>query len=142
MDQYISVRDRLREYKNYAETMELLKVQIDELESRITHINSTSIIAKPEEGGIKIHLQDYVSKLADMKDEYERRYENSLKLFWDVRDLIEKLNDAIEKQILFKYYCSEKRTNLYRISKELNYSYDWVRHKHKNAIRHLEELER
>ena len=140
MDEFIGVGDRLKQYRNCSEELELLKLQIEELERRVQTINSTSIIGKPEEGGIKMYLNNYVSELADLKDEYDRRYAIGLGKMLEVKDFIDKLEDALEKRILFRYYCSETKIGLRRIAREFNYSYDYIREKHSSALKHLKEL--
>lgn len=141
MNEFIGVGDRLKQYRNYSEELELLKLQIEEMERRVQTINSTSIIGKPEEGGIKKYLNDYVSELADLKTEYERRYAAGLGKMLDVRDYIDQLSDALEKRILFRYYCSETKIGLRKIAREFNYSYDYIREKHCSALKHLKELQ-
>lgn len=140
MNEFIGVGDRLKQYRNCTEELELLKLQIDELERRVQTINSTSIIGKPEEGGIKMYLNNYVSELADLKDEYDRRYASGLGKMLEVKDFIDQLDDALEKRILFRYYCSETKVGLRRIAREFNYSYDYIREKHSKALKHLKEL--
>lgn len=140
MNEFIGVGDRLKQYRNCTEELELLKLQIDELERRVQTIHSTSIIGKPEEGGIKMYLNNYVSELADLKDEYDRRYASGLGKMLDVKDFIDQLDDALEKRILFRYYCSETKVGLRRIAREFNYSYDYIREKHSKALKHLKEL--
>lgn len=140
MNEFIGVGDRLKQYRNCTEELELLKLQIDELERRVQTINSTSIIGKPEEGGIKMYLNNYVSELADLKDEYDRRYASGLGKMLEVKDFIDQLDDALEKRILFRYYCSETKVGLRKIAREFNYSYDYIREKHSKALKHLKEL--
>ena len=140
MNEFIGVGDRLKQYRNCTEELELLKLQIDELERRVQTINSTSVIGKPEEGGIKMYLNNYVSELADLKDEYDRRYASGLGKMLEVKDFIDQLDDALEKRILFRYYCSETKVGLRRIAREFNYSYDYIREKHSKALKHLKEL--
>ena len=140
MDNFLEIRDELKQYRNYSEELELLKLQIEELEHRVTTINSTSIIGKPEEGGIKMYLNDYVAELTDLKDEYDRRYALGLKKMLDVKDLIDLLPDPLEKRILFRYYCSEKKVSLFRISREFSYSPDHIKRKHGQALAHLKEI--
>lgn len=139
---FSEVRNRLKAYRNCSEELELLKLQIDELEYRVQTINSTSIIGKPDEGGVKMYLQDYISKLADLKLEYEKRYTQGLGKMLEVKDLIDNLEDPLERRILFRYYCSEKKISLFKISREFNYSPDHIKRKHGQAIAHLKELAR
>ena len=120
MNEFIGVGDRLKQYRNCTEELELLKLQIDELERRVQTINSTSVIGKPEEGGIKMYLNNYVSELADLKDEYDRRYASGLGKMLEVKDFIDQLDDALEKRILFRYYCSETKVGLRRIARDIN----------------------
>ena len=141
MNEFIGVGDRLKQYRNCTEELELLKLQIDELERRVETINSTSIIGKPEEGGIKKYLNNYISELTDLKDEYDRRYALGLGKMLDVKDFIDQLDDALEKRILFRYYCSENKVGLRKIAREFNYSYDYIREKHSTALKHLKELQ-
>ena len=140
MDNFLEIRDELKQYRNCSEELELLKLQIEELEHRVTTINSTSIIGKPEEGGIKMYLNNYVAELADLKDEYDRRYALGLKKMLEVKDLIDTLPDPLEKRILFRYYCSEKKVSLFRISREFSYSPDHIKRKHGQALAHLKEI--
>lgn len=140
MDNFLEIRDKLKQYRNCSEELELLKLQIEEIEHRVTTINSTSIIGKPEEGGIKMYLNNYVAELADLKDEYDRRYALGLKKMLEVKDLINTLTDPLEKRILFRYYCSEKKVSLFRISREFSYSPDHIKRVHSHALRHLREL--
>lgn len=140
MNEFIGVGDRLKQYRNCTEELELLKLQIDELERRVQTINSTSVIGKPEEGGIKMYLNNYISELADLKDEYDRRYASGLGKMLEVKDFIDQLDDALEKRILFRYYCSETKVGLRKIAREFNYSYDYIREKHSKALKHLKEL--
>ena len=140
MEKFADVKNRLKQYRNCAEELELLKLQIDELEYRVTTINSTSIIGKPDEGGVKMYLQDYISNLADLKDKYDKRYTDSLGKMLEVKDYIDRLDNVLEKRILFRYYCSEKKVSLRKISKELSYSLDHIKHTHSSAIKNLREL--
>lgn len=139
-DNFSEVRNKLKQYRNCAEELELLKLQIDELQYRVENINSTSIIGKPDEGGAKMYLHNYISQLEDLKLEYDKRYAIGLRKMLEVKDFIDKLNDPLEKRILFRYYCSEKKISLFKISREFNYSPDHIKRKHGQAIAHLKEL--
>lgn len=140
MEKFADVKNKLKQYRNCVEELELLKLQIEELEYRVESINSTSIIGKPDEGGVKMYLQDYISKLADLKLEYEHRYAQGFGKMLEVKDYIDNLDDPLEKRILFRYYCSERKVNLFKISREFNYSLPHIKRKHAQAIAHLKEL--
>lgn len=139
-DNFSEVKNKLKQYRNCVEELELLKLQIEELQYRVESINSTSIIGKPDEGGVKMYLQDYISKLADLKLEYDQRYAQGFGKMLEVKDYIDNLNDPLEKRILFRYYCSERKVNLFKISREFNYSLPHIKRKHAQAIAHLKEL--
>lgn len=139
-DNFSEVKNKLKQYRNCVEELELLKLQIEELQYRVESINSTSIIGKPDEGGVKMYLQDYISKLEDLKLEYDQRYAQGFGKMLEVKDYIDNLNDPLEKRILFRYYCSERKVNLFKISREFNYSLPHIKRKHAQAIAHLKEL--
>lgn len=140
MDEYIDIKDKLMMYRYYKDELDFLKSQIEEMERRITGINSTSVIQMDDGNGIKKYLNDYVSELVDMKKEYERRYIESLKKWKDVRDFINQLKDPLERRILFAYYCDCGRTSLFSISKKWNYSREYLQNKHSSALRHLRQI--
>ena len=142
MQKVSNTKTKLKQYRNYCEELDLLKQQVDELDDKLKRVNSTSIIGKPEEGGLRMYMNNYISDLADMKDEYERRYITSLRKFTEVRDLIDLLSDPLERKILYNYYCCEKKKTLYQISRELHYTPEYVRAKHTEALKKLEGLDR
>lgn len=138
MDKYLDVKDMLMSYRVYKDDLDFINQQIKEMEEQITTINSTSIIKMDDVNGMKMYMKDYVNKIADLKIEYERRYTESLKKWMDVRNIIDKLKDPLERRILFAYYCGFKRTNLYKISREWNYSTSHIKNKHREALSKLQ----
>ena len=141
MDKFEDVKNKLKQYRNCEDELGLLKLQIEELEHRITTVNSTSILGKPDNGGEKMYLQDYAIKLADLKDEYRRRYTEAFDRMLYVKDYRDKLDNMLEKRVLFRYYCSEKKVSLSKISREFSYSPDHIKRVHSHALKHLRELE-
>ena len=140
MDKFEDVKNKLKQYRNCEDELGLLKLQIEELEHRITTVNSTSVIGKPDNGGEPMYLKDYVNKLEDLKNEYVRRYMEAFDKMLDVKDYINQLDNMLERRLLFRYYCSEKKVSLTKISRELSYSPDHIKRVHSHALRHLREL--
>lgn len=133
------IRYRLSDYRNYSRELNMLKIRIQELERIITNVRSTSILGMPDEGGVKKYLQDSISELEDLRLEYDRRYKIGLVKLLEVKDIIDTLDDSLERTILFIYYCGDEKKSLFRIAKELHYSHDYIRKKHGKAITTLEK---
>lgn len=87
----------------------------------------------------KDYLTQY-QKLREMLDTCEMEDEEkalALKKMREIKNTINKLNKPMSSILLGKYIGGK---SLKKVSREIGYNYDYVRHKHRDALKRIEKF--
>ena len=109
--------------------------QIDDLRDRLTSINSP-MNEKVQSNLNPDKFTDTISKIIDLEKEINNDIDNLIDLKCVARKVIERLDNDIEKIILYKRYFENKTFE--QISVELNYSWRRIHQFHGDALKKLE----
>ena len=109
--------------------------QIDDLRDRLTSINSP-MNEKVQSSLNPDKFTDTISKIIDLEKEINNDIDNLIDLKCVARKVIERLDNDIEKIILYKRYFENKTFE--QISVELNYSWRRIHQFHGDALKKLE----
>lgn len=82
-------------------------------------------------------LPDLIAKLIKLEEATEQKRTEYEVIRLLIISQINAMEDILDKRILYSRYVEGK--NLYSISKQFGYSYDWIRHRHGRALQKFEE---
>ena len=77
-----------------------------------------------------------INKIADLQAEINKKIDVLVDTKNIIIQQIQSVDNSIYADILYKRYVECKK--LEQIAVEMNYSYDWVRHKHGKALKYFE----
>ena len=113
--------------------------QIKELRCRLTSISSPmGNTERVQSSKNPDKFSDAISKIIELENEINGDIDKLIDLKREARRLIEKLDDNVEKTILYKRYFENKTFE--QISVEINYSWRRVHQFHGDALQKLERL--
>lgn len=113
--------------------------QVTELRSRLTSVSSPTMEEKVKSS----HDHDYfvintISKINELENEINRDIDNLIDLKREARQLIEKLDDNVEKLVLYKRYFNNE--SFEQISVEMNYSWRHIHRLHSEALKNFDKI--
>lgn len=113
--------------------------QIKELRCRLTSISSPlGNMERVQSSKNPDKFSDTISKIIELENEINCDIDKLVDLKREARQLIEMLDDNVEKTILYKRYFENKTFE--QISVEINYSWRRVHQFHGDALQKLERL--
>ena len=111
--------------------------QIKSLRDRLTSI-SCPMGEKVQSTKEPDKFIDPVSNIIELENEINEDIDKLVSLKREARRLIERLNNDVEKIVLYKYYFEGKTFE--QVSVEMNYSWRRVNQIHSDALKNLERL--
>lgn len=111
--------------------------QIKSLRDRLTSI-SCPMGEKVQSTKDPDKFTDPVSNIIELENEINEDIDKLVNLKREARRLIERLNNDVEKIVLYKYYFEGKTFE--QVSVEMNYSWRRVNQIHSDALKNLERL--
>lgn len=111
---------------------------IQELRSRIVSIGSPNLGDKVQSSLDPDKFTNTISKIIELENEINTDIDTLVDLKREARQLIEKLDDNVEKLILYKRYFENKTFE--QISVELNYSWRHIHRLHSSALQNFAKI--
>ena len=111
---------------------------IQELRSRIVSIGSPNLGDKVQSSLDPDKFTNTISKIIELENEINADIDTLVDLKREARQLIEKLDDNVEKLILYKRYFENKTFE--QISVELNYSWRHIHRLHSSALQNFAKI--
>ena len=136
----------MNEARKYLNRARIVSALINEKEIEIVKLQAMiegGAISFESDGSTKSSVDNgrnerMIIQLTMLKDELEEQQKNSLELKSEIMATIDKLENANYISVLYGRYIHFK--SFYEISEDMNYSVDWVKTLHRNALNEVEEI--
>lgn len=130
--------------KEYLGQLRVIRANIKDLTEQVLYLETrlTSITTSASKDRVQTTPEQdaFASRIADLVDK-KNECQELVDLYEDLRHRIiiriVKLGNETYSQVLKERYVNDK--SMIQIATELNYSYDWTRHLHKDALAAFEK---
>jgi len=135
-----NVSDSNSEKKQYLEQYQEIKSELSRLDYKIKELRSLKLFPAVFYDGMprgtqKSDLSDYVAKLDELVNEYNKLRYHRLLLFEKICSDIEHQEDELERQVLFERYIKCKKWEM--ICSDMGYSWQHIHRIHTKAIKNF-----
>lgn len=134
----MTAKEYLQQLYRLKERVERQKDKLATLKSMLTSIRSPvtsdeKVIGENTSGA---SFEKIVEKIEENEIELNNLIDNFLYMHDKITGELEELNNNTHEELLYKKYVQFK--SLETIAKEMNYSYNWIRHSHGYALLEFE----
>ena len=136
---YLTTKEELSQYKFILKRVNETLQEYEEYKLRAEKM--TAIISDNPSHSNKVSdkVGDNASKMADLEKEYQNKWLDAERMRLDLVDNINKIDEPY-RTLLMARYIQDK--TLEQISVDMNYSYEYIRHLHGEALQKYEERQK
>lgn len=131
----MNVKDYLNKIRTVDALIDCKCDQIAKLRARLLNVTATTEGERVQTSKTDDKFADTIAKIVDLENEINRDIDRLVDLKCEARKLIEKLDDDVQKIVLYKRYFDNKRFE--QIAIECNYSWRRINQIHSEALKTL-----
>lgn len=126
----------LARYRKKKRLISRLEDKLFEMDASFHSLKGTALSPTKTSGGVAKTIDDRYSQIEDLESRINRLLSVSRKLRVEIYNILDKLEDEHENEVLELYFIEDK--SILDISTQTNYSYRYVMKLYSNGVQHVE----